>query len=81
MEFDTDIKPKCSMLIDQNLEISNGMGGSDPLGHTCYNDAVYTDGVYFYCKECKNAIFKGKDNHITKPDFNCVQLWRQFVRL
>lgn len=68
------------MLIDQDLYVDED-GSNVPLGHTCYNDAVYTDGIYFYCEECKDAIFKGKDSHISKPEFNCVQLWSQFCEM
>lgn len=75
MEINNIFKPKCSMLIDQNKYIDNGMGGVDPLGHVCYNDAMYTDGVHFYCKECQEAIASGNSEHITMPPCNTVQAW------
>ncbi|MFX0139130.1 MAG: hypothetical protein ACFFDN_36145 [Candidatus Hodarchaeota archaeon] len=81
MEFENSIKPKCSMLIDQNKYIKNDGGSIDPLGHTCYNDADYSDGIHFYCNECKDKILKEMDNNITKPNFNSVQAWAMMCEL
>ena len=69
------IKPKCSMLIDQNVYCEDV-----PLGHTCFNDAEYTDGVLFYCKECKDSIMLCTDTHITKPKHNAVKMWDQLIK-
>ena len=73
------MKPKCSMLIDQNKYCDNGQGGWDPVGHTCFNDAVVSDEQYFYCKECYEKILDGNDQNITKPNFNCVDTWNAFI--
>ena len=81
MEFDNKIKPKCSMLIEQDRYVDNGMGGVDPLGHTCYNDAEYSDGVHFYCKECRDKILSGNMGNITYPEFNTVQAWSMLCEL
>lgn len=75
MEFVGTIKAKCSMLIDQELYIDD-----DPIGHTCYNDAEYCDGVHYYCTECYRKISNG-DNSVKKPPFNSVEMWSKFSEL
>lgn len=61
------IKPKCDMLIDQNKYI-----GSDPVGHCCFNEAVYQDSEYFACAECLEHI-KAGDGKITIPQHGSVK--------
>lgn len=57
------------MLIDQNKYIDG-----DPLGHACWNDAMYHDGNYFYCEECKNKIEAG-DKSVTRPVFPIADMY------
>ncbi len=75
MEIKSTINPKCSMLINQNMYIDD-----DPLGHTCYNDAVYTDWIHFYCNDCKKKLYDN-DQSVTKPNFNSVAAWSMAVEL
>jgi hypothetical protein len=61
--------PPCSMLIDQGKFI-----GNDPIGHSCFNRATLTDGLYFYCGDCAERIRIG-DKSLTFPLVPTVPIW------
>lgn len=65
----TILKPKCDMLIDQNLYI-----GDDPVGHVCLNDAEYQAHGYFFCQECRDMLWEGTER-IRFPPVGSVQRW------
>jgi len=70
------IKPKCSMIINQNLHSSR-----DPIGPCCTNDAVAHDGVHFYCKKClKNLDGDNPFYKVTKPPYADVPGWNDRIK-
>jgi hypothetical protein len=69
------LRPKCSMLVEQDKFLKDVSGELIPLGHCCYNDAEYSDGVYFFCKECRNKIIAGDTKGLEYPAYNCVEAW------
>jgi hypothetical protein len=50
------MKPKCDCLLDQNHYI-----GDDPIGHACFNDAVYQTKTHFFCDDCKQLFMEGSE--------------------
>lgn len=52
------IMPMCDMLIDQNKYI-----GDDPIGHACFNQAMFTmEDTHFVCVDCANKLKNGGGN-------------------
>ena len=73
------IKPKCDMLIAQNVFMDG-----NPVGHSCYNDADFQTETHFLCKSCRERL---KDNlhcdpleKITIPQIGSVIGWEERTR-